>query len=425
MTKRILAVTGVLAAGFAMTQTAQAQEKIWNVSAKLRGFYDDNYATAPSNPVGAGVAPARDSFGFELSPSASLNLNPGDTGQTSINASYTYSMRYFEDRVQDSADHSHIFQGRVNHNFSERARLELNESFAIAQEPQLLDPATLTRPLRSEGDNVRNIAGFVFGIDVTRLLGFEFGYQNSFYDYEQTGVDSLSARLDRMEHQVMVNSRWKISEPTTGIFGYTLNVTDYNSDDLITAPVPAPPLPPVLVNADTRNSITHSLYVGADHQFTTQLAGSVRVGGSYTEYPNAVPGVSDSSLSPYVDINATYTYGEGSSILLGARVNRSTTDVNNSLDQQAASLYGSLNHRITPKLIASVIGQYQYSRFNEGPEDGSSDNFFAVGLNLSYEINQFLSAETGYNYDRLDSNVTSGNRSYTRNRVYIGIRATY
>ncbi|HEY1174198.1 MAG TPA: outer membrane beta-barrel protein [Verrucomicrobiae bacterium] len=418
MTKRILAVTGMLAAGFAMAQTAQAQEKPWNVSAKLRGFYDDNYATAPSNPVGAGVAPARDSLGFELSPSASLNLNPGD--QTSINASYTYSMRYFEDRVEDSADHSHIFQGRLTHNFSERARLELNESFAIAQEPQLLDPATLTRPLRSEGDNIRNIAGFVFGIDVTRLLGFEFGYQNSFYDYEQEGLDSLSARLDRMEHQVMLNSRWMISEPTTGIFGYTLNITDYNADDQIT-----PPVPPGPVAADTRNSISHSLYVGADHSFSRQFLGSFRVGGTYTEYPNAVVGVSSSALSPYVDISGNYSYGDGSYVMVGARVNRSSTDVNNSLDQQAYALYGSVNHRITPRLIASVIGQYQYSRFSEGPEDGSSDNFFAVGLNLSYEINNFLSAETGYNYDRLDSNVTAGNRSYTRNRVYIGIRATY
>lgn len=417
MTKRILIATGVMAAGFAMVQPAQAQQKIWNVSATLRGFYDDNYATAPSNP-GPGLAGPRDSLGFELSPSANLNFS---TDQTALTAGYTYSMRYFEDRPQDSADHSHQFQARLNHNFSPRYRLEASESFAIAQEPQLLDPATLTRPLRSEGDNIRNIAGFTFGADLTRLLGLEAGYQNSFYDYEQIGNDSLSARLDRMEHMAFLNSRWTIRPTTIGIFGYQHTRTFQSSDELVTSPT----FGPALIGATTRNSVSHYLYVGADHTFTPQLNGSIRVGAQYTDFPNAEVGTSDSSTSPYVDINGSYSYGEGSYFQLGVKHNRSTTDVNTALDQQATSVYGSLNHRITAKLTANLLGQYQFSEFNQGPQDGATDNYFTVGLNVAYEINQYLTAETGYNYDRLDSDVTTGNRSYTRNRVYIGIRASY
>jgi hypothetical protein len=417
MTKRILTAAGVLAAGFALVQTAQAQNKIWNVSATLRGFYDDNYATAPSSPS-PGLATARDSLGFELSPSANLNYS---TDQTALTAGYTYSMRYFEDRPQDTADHSHQLQARMNHNFSPRYRLEVSESFAIAQEPQLLDPATLTRPLRSEGDNIRNIAGFTFGADVTRLLGMEVGYQNSFYDYDQAGNDSLSARLDRMEHMAFVNSRWTIRPTTIGIFGYQHSRTFQTSSELVTSPTFAP----ALIGATTRNSRSHYLYVGADHTFTPQLNGSIRVGGQYTEFPNAEVGTSDSSTSPYVDVNGSYSYGEGSYFQLGVKHNRSSTDVNTALDQQATSVYGSVNHRITPKLTANLLSQYQFSEFNQGPQDGASDNYFTVGLNVAYEINQYLTAETGYNYDRLDSDVTTGNRSYTRNRLYIGIRASY
>ena len=46
-----------------------------------------------------------------------------------------------------------------------------------------------------------------------------------------------------------------------------------------------------------------------------------------------------------------------------------------------------------------------------------------MGVNVTYEINKFLAAEAGYNYDRLDSDV--GFRSFTRNRVYVGLRASY
>lgn len=419
MTKRILSAAGVVAFGLVAVQSASAQEKIWNVSATLRGFYDDNYATAPSSP-GPGVAGPRGSLGFELSPSAGLNLS---REQTSLTANYTYSMRYFDDRVTDSADHSHLFTARLSHNFSPRYRLDVNESFAIAQEPQLLDPSTLTRPLRSEGNNIRNIAGFTFGADVTPLLTLETGYQNGFYDYKQTGVDSLSARLDRLEHQIFLNSRWNVTPSTIGIFGYQYGMTDMTSKDQLLSPLPPPAAP--LVNADTRDSRSHYLYIGADHTFTPQLNGSVRVGGQYTEFPNAVPGTSGSTISPYVDVNGSYSYGEGSYFQLGVKHNRSSTDVSSSLDQEATSVYGSVNHKITAKLTANVIAQYQFSEFNQGPQNGSTDNYFSAGLNLSYEINQYFSAETGYNYDRLDSDVSSGNRSYTRNRFYIGLRASY
>lgn len=407
-----------MAVGLVAAQTARADDKIWNVSASLRGFYDDNYATAPSSPGPGPIAGPRSSFGFELSPSAGLNLQ---REQTTLTANYIYSMRYYDDRVTDSADHSHQLNAKLNHNFSPRYRIDVTESFAIAQEPQLLDPATLTRPLRSDGNNIRNIAGLTFGADITPLLTMELGYQNGYYDYQQKGVDSLSARLDRMENQISVNSRWNIQPTTVGIFGYQYSQTDQSSNDQIFSPV----IPAALVNADTRDSRSHYLYVGADHSFTPQLNGSVRVGGQYTEFPNHVVGTADNTISPYVDVNGSYSYADGCFFQLGVKHNRSSTDISTSLDQEATSIYGSLNHKITPKLTANVVAQYQLSEFYQGPQGGAADNFFSTGLNLSYEINQYFSAETGYNYDRLDSNVTGGNRSYTRNRVYIGFRATY
>lgn len=399
-----------------MVQSAQAQQKPWSIAATLRGFYDDNYATAPSTPS-PGFAGPRESLGFEINPQANLTLQ-GE--QTSFTAGYIYSLKYYEDRPQDTADHSHQFQARLNHNFNKRFSLEATESFALAQEPQLLDPVTLTRPLRSEGNNMRNIAGVTFRAEVTRLLSFDIGYQNGWYDYQQEGNNSLSARLDRTEHLATLLSRWTIQPQTFGILGYNFGLSEHNGNDLITSPVA-----PVLVNANTRDSRSHYLYVGVDHTFTPTLSGNARIGAQYTEFPNAVPGVSDSTVSPYVDVSGNYTYGQGSYFQLGVKHNRSTTDVNSSLDQQATAVYAQVNHVITPKLTASLLGQYQFSEFNQGPQNGASDNYFTVGLNLAYQINQYFTAETGYNYDRLDSDVRGGNRSYTRNRIYIGLRASY
>src|SRR6185503_8242958 len=93
------------------------------------------------------------------------------------------------------------------------------------------------------------------------------------------------------------------------------------------------------------------------------------------------------------------------------------------LDQDTTTVYGAVHHRITARIAANVVGQYQRSVFNGGTLDGELDNFFLAGLNLQYEISQNWSAEAGYNYDRLDSDV--GGRSFSRNRIYAGVRLQY
>ena len=69
------------------------------------------------------------------------------------------------------------------------------------------------------------------------------------------------------------------------------------------------------------------------------------------------------------------------------------------------------------------IGQYQRSTFNNGALDGEVENFLLLGLNFEYRFNPNWATELGYNFDRLDSDVTF--RTFTRNRVYVGVRATY
>src|SRR5574341_147975 len=104
--KKIITSAGCMVLGAATLQaqyaaaptlTRMESTKPWSVAASLRGFYDDNYVTRPSNLE-------RDSWGFEVSPSAGLNWT---LPQTHVGLSYVYSLRYYDDRDDNSADHSH------------------------------------------------------------------------------------------------------------------------------------------------------------------------------------------------------------------------------------------------------------------------------------------------------------------------------
>lgn len=421
ITSASLAALGAISiqAAYQPGLSSTERAKPWSVSASLRGFYDDNYTTLPSNRNDGGPT-ERDSFGIEVSPGASFHFNP--TEQTLASLNYNYIMRWYEDREDSSMDHSHQVSAKLDHAFTENYKIDLSDSFVVAQEPQVLDPSQVTLPLRSNGNNIRNTATVRFTGDFTRLFGAEVGYSNTFYDYQQDadniafGQRNYSSLLDRMEHLAFVNGRYRIQPQTMGILGYQFGIIDHTSKDLIAG----------LGDPEVRDSESHYFYVGADHSFTQKLNGSVRLGTQYTRYPNADQAlggqIDDSNWIPYADVSASYAYATGSYAQLGIRHSRVQTDII-ALDQEATTIYGSVNHQITPKLIGRLLGQVQDSAFNELTFDNENEQYYLVGLNFEYIINQYLSAETGYNFDRLDSDVP--NRSYSRNRVYIGIRASY
>jgi hypothetical protein len=393
--------------------TSTQLAKPWSVAAAVRGFYDDNYALVPRNL-------RENSFGWEVAPSAGLNLA---MEQTYIGLSYVYGLRYFESR-RPKTDQNHQANVKLSHAFSDRYKLDLANSFVRTREPNLVAPA-VAAPLptiRTEGDVFRNHGTATFTAGLTDQLSTVLGYANTLFDYDQTGPGSRSALLDRMEHLGTVNLRWQVLPATVGILGYQFGLVDFtaNQNTLI-------PFRGTFLRSGNRDNYSHYAYVGADHTFNPQFDASIRAGVQYTEFDN-LPGRSEDTLNPYVDANITYRLTPESYIQLGGRHSRLATDAA-ALDQESTTVYSSINYRLLPQMTASLLGQFQYNQFEEGQptafgnfRDGN-ELFWLVGVNLAYEINRFLAAEAGYNYDRLDSDL--GFRSFTHNRVYVGLRASY
>jgi hypothetical protein len=415
---KIIASAGLAALGAANMHVANAsglatmdKPKPWSVSGIIRGFYDDN-------PTDSVRTAKEESWGIEFSPSLAVNLA---FDQTTIGFNYTYDLRYFEARPTHDTDHAHEFDLKIDHPFNDRYKLQITDDFHYAVEPELTD--ITTNPLRTEQNYLHNRGRIGFTAELTPILGLEVAYQNDYWAYEQDGFSSsLSALMDRTEHLGSLIGRWQALPNTIALLGYEYGVVDHNSSDLLLVPTN---LGTFLTDSNVRDQTSHFIWVGADQKFNPQLDGQVRVGAQFTDYPNTIPGQSDSSVGPYVDASATWTYNPGSTLQLGVKHRRNQTDVISAQDQESTAFYGTLNHRITPKLTGSLLGQYQHSNFKGGVAavDGEVDQFGTLGCNLSYQVNAFVSAEAGYNYDRLDSDLP--NRSYTRNRVYFGLRASY
>jgi hypothetical protein len=336
-----------------------------------------------------------------------------------LGLNYQYGYRWYDNRPDDDSDSVHQLNARFSHAFTERTKIVLTDSFVSAQEPELIDSSGgVVIPVRSEGDNIHNAATISLTTDLTEKLGILFSYSNNYYDYSMDGPGSYSALLDRIEHMGTINLRWQGRPNCVGILGYQYGVNDPTSNDFLPGST--------TVKGEDRGYDSHYVYLGADHSFNSQLAGSIRLGAQFTSYDK----FDEDSTSPYVDASLSYNYTTDSNAILGIRHSLNATDIaafddsgTPVLNQETTTIYGAVNHKITPKLTGSLVGQVQLSSFENGGFDGDNETFFLGGINLTYAINQFLSAELGYNYDHLNSDVP--NRDYNRNRVYIGIRASY
>jgi hypothetical protein len=429
--KRLIASAGLVAVsatglyGQDPAETRMITTKPWTVSAALRGFYDDNIISAP-NLSGR----TQDSYGIEVRPNVAVKLN--QENQTIFSASYTYDMKYYEARDtadNDPIDHSHEAEFRLLHRFSPQYQATLSDSFVYTQEPQLIaGQGVALATFRQDLSAIRNRGAAEVMGQFTDLFGVAVGYENTYYDFLEdngpAGFVPLSTLLNRDEHIIRLDGRWKARTDLVGILGYQYGRVDYLDDTL---------LPGFGLKASDRSSQAHYAYVGAEYTFTQKLSAKGRVGGVFTEYDK----LDMSAVSPFADVSGTYRYAPGSSVQLGVRQERNATDQYRGpntatfgtsalvLDQDSTVVYGVVRHRITPRIFGSVLGQYQRSVYNGGDLDSLVDDFYTLGLNLEYKITSNFSAETGYNYDRLDSDLGSVIRSFTRNRVYVGLRAQY
>jgi hypothetical protein len=424
--KKIFISVG-LAASAAGVSSAVAQDmqtaspKLWNVSSRLRGFYDDNYSYG-SNKKG--------SWGWEFSPSISGNV---DMQQTDFGARYTFGMFFYLQRSNDGVDpidYTHEGDIWLDHAFDQTLKVNVADSLVVAQDPNLVQGGAT---VRVGGNNLNNQGRVTLSKEWTRQFSTATYYNNKLVIYSDAtatptpntngGNPSNAALLNRIEQGVGNDFRWEFRPQTVGFVGYQYAWVDYTDNQQI-----APPTT-VRYYSDSRNYRAHYGYIGAEHVFSPSLSATGKVGASYVDLYNDPLGSSD-SWAPYADLSATYTYVPGSYVQLGFRQDISATseampgsDGQLTQYQRVSTAYADWTHRFDSKITGSVIGQYSYASFKDGAFDGQPENTVNVGVNLNYQFNQHFWAEAGYNFDELFSNAS--NRGYTRNRVYIGVGASY
>jgi hypothetical protein len=394
--------------------------KPWNVSATLRGFYDDNVNTSSG-------ANKQDAFGFEISPGIGLKWQ---NAATVVDVGYRYSLQYYDSKPNGNTSHydqTHTFSALLDHTINDRFRLSMSDSFVIGQEPDALRLDYFGTPQHVPGNNIRNYGALTLNAQWTPVFGSEFGYDNAYYNYADDFNNAVnqpltpvfasnSGTLDRVENSFHIEANYRLAPETTGLIGYQFTQVDFTGDEAISGINNL-----FVVKSNSRNSRSHAGYLGATQVFSPDFTGSLKAGIEYTDF--YTDDTADSEVGPYIQGSLNYNYAPESYARLGFSQRHRPTYDSTSKNADTSVLFGSITHRIVPRLFGSAVLTFQNSTFNQGPNDGKSEQYYQLGLNLEYRLNAMLSTEIGYNYDKLVSDVSG--RDYDRNRVYIGVTASY
>lgn len=453
---------GLAAAGTASVQIPSAHgqdlqdQRLWSVSASLRGFYDDNYDTLTTK---------KGSLGFEVSPTLNFSI---PMQQTEFGMRYTYALYYYEDRQSagvNPIDQSHQVDLWLDHAFTERWHAKLQDTLAIGQEPELLQGGT---PYRVNGNNVANTVTLAVNTDWTRLFSTAVTLQNKYFDFQDSGHTvadlfpnatiygpsgpfnfppdpttygpyngtglgpSLAGLLNRIENSFALDLQWHVAPETMLFVGYQFQQVNYTGNEPIAynpyyTGVPQQSGPPFYYSSD-RDNRSHYGYVGIDQTLRENLSVNVRAGVQYVDdYKDLLD---SPSVSPYAQLSLIYTYLPGCYAQIGVNHGQNATDVasvgtNGKITQSQESTAGylTINQRITSKLLGTLILNAQYSDFRYGAYSSQPDVEYNLGVNFKYSFNKHFSGEFGYNFDDLQSGIDQ--RSYIRNRVYLGVGAAY
>jgi len=400
--KNKIVTLGVAALGVAAAQAADAG-KVWEVTASLRGFYDDNYTTSPE-------ALAEESWGIEVSPGISLTIGEGTDME--LSAGYAFGMRYYEDRESDNEDYGHDLGISLNKAFSDTSSLQLSNGLVVAQEPEVLNGGT---PLRREGDNLRNTFSAKYRRDLSGSIEVDVGYGNSIYDFEE---EWYAALLDRSYNQANLDVIY-VTPQTEYYVGYKFSSTDFDGNAL--------QVPGLDFNPEARNNHAHYGYVGARHLVDKNLLANLEAGVQNVDFYDfdLMPGfIPEDETSPYVNAVMKWGYAEGSELVAGVSLARSATDLQ-AADQETTSVYAQLVHKVSARIHGTLTGRFQDSEISGGGGklDGKEESLLLLGASLTYAVADNIWAELAYNYDELDSDIQD--RSFERNYVSVSIGTSF
>jgi len=358
--------------------------------------YNDNIffrSSQPSQGTSNSTNQVEGDFLTTISPGVSVQLGRREANHLTLD--YTMDQTWY----LDHPDEGHSDHGVFFNIFLEGYRLSLTGG----------DHVQFLSGILGGGQNLgERVERFTFSDDYR--LDYRFGEKTSVYlagAFSATDYETGKPLYDENTIRGTAGFSFKATEKTSvfGEFYSGQSATDPNDPTLAKSP-----------HADFLGG-----FVGARGDFTSRLSGSVKAGYESRQFSDGSP----ASSSPVVEATLAQRFSNRTIASL-------TYTRRNSLSVQAAreaytsdAVGGQIRHVLSSdgKFMAVAGGNFENDDYEGGGASvARHDRVYRANFALSYEIQLWLSARLGYQFEKYDSNVVI---DYNVNSVTLSIQVGY
>ena len=392
----ILAIFG--SAAFATTSQAQGLLGIGAVDEDFESGLP--FTTTVSVDFGWDDNPSASSFGEDEAAYTRAGIDVGyATGNRRTNARLggSFSTLYYFDEIEGAGEDT-FYNAKVSldvrHRVNRRMMLGNNTYLTYEVEPDHAIGASTSR----RTDNY--------------LYGYNSAWMSYAWDrrfstvtrYTLTGVQydesDVGASKDRLSHTFSQEGRYLLNRLTTLVGEYRFASTDYESN--------------------VRDYLAHYVLAGVDHQFSRDMTGTVRAGANWRDSD-----AYGTDATPYGEFALRYRASKVSNFHWITRIGNEDSEL--ASFQRRFSYRSSLsyNRELSSRLRTNAGVTYVHNQF-ELDEAGAGDvdeDLISLSLGLSYRLVSNVDLNAGYYFTTVSSD--NAFREYDRNRVSIGISATF
>jgi predicted porin len=362
----------------------QDQGKSLVLSLKSGLSYDTNIFGVAAKNVESSV--------FHVAPKAAYSASL--TAQTFLSASYQLTLDHFDNRPGEKTLDGHELFARIAHAFVPGTTLDVVDIFQATRNPESLLNGL---PVNTDQSNKRNELNATFTTAPTPKTGVTVKARTVNFDFRNA---TLGRSLDRAENTYGVSGNYAVLPEVKA-------VGEYRHQDVFYRKV-----------GETKNKHSDYLMAGVDYAFARKVSASARLGAEWRDRD-----AEKNSSSPYAELSAKYEYAD-QSFLSGGYVFtlEETSDTARFTDSKVNRLFVSVQHRVTPLIVASGSISYESAvlQGRRGLSNVDEDTTRAGGA-VTYLPTKNWAITANYDIDRVGSDDRV--RELVRHRV--GISASY
>ncbi len=325
---------------------------------------------------------------------------------TTVGLRYEPRFTWWEDREGDDTDLHHQFDAFLNHSFTPRVTLDLNNRFRFAERPEAVEDEVV---VRSRGDFYFNSA--------SGTLGYQFVPNNVVqvrgrYNLMRYDDDDVADRQDYDKVVVGTSLRHQLQPQIWISADFDLDTIDYKGPE------------------NDRGSDTMQFGGGVEYLLSPLSVFRLNAGYQYKEFDNDD---FSSTSSPFFNTSVAWGVSPATRLTLGAEYSFSDADIFPYAGQDRTRVYAAVGHDVTAQLSVNVGASYVRSKYDadravraellelgvrEELEDGTEE-LVRLTVDAAYRINRNNWLIADWNLSSLDSDLRS---DFDRNRIGLGWR---